>query len=228
MKYLFILIFSFFSSLTIAQQITYTEFKERAKTEINLQPEYGNVVKSQQEIAEDKKFIDFVLKQDTTARKGSEDMVMLGFTYLYKGDLVTAMRRFNQAWLLDPKNEDAYWGFGSVYFYFNDEQQASKQLEKGLLINPNSPNLLTDKATIYMDFYINKHDPNYLTKAIDLFTRSYKIDPNNQNTLFKLSAAYYYEKDCLNARKFYDECMKLGGKPITPEYTEALNALCKR
>jgi len=228
MRCIFTLVFSLIVASSFAQQISYADWKEEAKTQINLRPEYGNVVKSQGEIDEDNKFIETVLGQDTTRRKGSEHLVDLGFNYLYRGDLKTAMRRFNQAWLLDPKNENAYWGFGAIYFSFNDFNEALKQLEKGLLINPNSSNILTDKATIYTSFYRNDHNPDWLNKAVELFSKSYKIDPSNQNTLFKLSAAYYYKSDCINAKKFYDECMKLGGRPIPDGYAEAIKKLCGR
>lgn len=36
------------------------------------------------------------------------------FAFYHRGDLDTAMRRFNQAWLLDPNNPEVYWGFGAV------------------------------------------------------------------------------------------------------------------
>jgi len=228
MKYLLTLLVSLLYLPSFAQQMSYKEWQEQAKNEINMQPEYGNVPKSQSQIDADKEFIKTCLKEDGTNKKASEHLVSLGFTYLYRGDLKTAMNRFNQAWLLDPKNENSYWGYASVYFSFNDYDEALKQLDKGLVINPNSSNILTDKATIYTGLFVNKHDISYLNKAIELFNASYKIDSSNQNMLFKLSVAYFYNKDCANAWKFYDECMKLGGKPISPAYTAALKQQCNR
>lgn len=101
-------------------------------------------------------------------------------------------------------------------------------MQKGLAINPKSSNILTDEATIYTQFYHTKNDPSFLDKAIDLFNQSYKIDPTNQNTLFKLSVAYFYKGDCKDAWKFYDECMELGGKSISPGYGDALKKRCNR
>jgi len=95
---------------SFAQQMSYDDWKKEAATEINLQPEYGNVKKTKEQLEDDRTFIETVLKQDTTRRKGSEHLVGLGFNYLARGDMETAMKRFNQAWLLDPKNENAYWG----------------------------------------------------------------------------------------------------------------------
>lgn len=228
MRYLIVGFLTLMSFSSFAQQMSYKEWQEKASTEINLRPEYGNVKKDKAHTEEDRKFIQTVLKEDVTNRKGSEHLVQLGFTYLYRGDLETAMRRFNQAWLLDPKNENAYWEFAAIYFTFNDYDEALKQEEKGLLINPNSSNILTDQATIYTSLYMSKHNIEYLSTAIEIFNKSYKIDPANQNTLFKLSVAYFYKKDCSNAWKFYDECMKLGGKPVPAGYTEALKKQCSR
>jgi tetratricopeptide (TPR) repeat protein len=227
MKYVITLLVSLISLSSFAQQMSYQQWQEEAKTQINLQPEYGNVEKSKEQLETDQKFIVTELKELGTHGKASEEMVKLGFDYLYRGDLKTAMRRFNQAWLLDAKNENAYWGYGSVYFYLHNDQEALKQLEKGLSINPKSSNIITDIASINMSFYSEKNNPAYLDKAIELFKQSYGVDPSNQNTLFKLSAAYYYKKDCTNAWRFYNECMKLGGRQISVGYAEALKKQCK-
>ena len=226
MKYLLILIATIICQTSFAQQMSYEQWKEEAKTEIRLLPEYGNVQKTPGQIQADQELIKTELAQNGTHRKASEALIKLGFDYLYRGDVKTAMYRFNQAWLLDPKNANVYWGYGAIYFIFNDTGEAFKQYRKGLILDPNSSNILTDKATIYMSMVANGGNQDYLTKAIEAFNKSYKIDPLNQNTLFKLSAAYFYKKDCKNAWKFYNECMKLGGKPVTQKYTDALKKMC--
>ncbi|WP_295666933.1 tetratricopeptide repeat protein [uncultured Mucilaginibacter sp.] len=211
---------------SFAQPMNYDDWKNEAKTEINLQPEYGNVKKTKEQLADDRTFIETVLKQDTTPRKGSEHLVRLGFNYLAKGDMETAMKRFNQAWLLDPKNENAYWGFGAIYGTFNDYDMAIIQYDKGLAINPESSVILTDKATLY--FMQFQHDQNVpkLNMAIDLLKKSYGIDSKSVNTTYKLSICYFLSKDCSNAWKYYNECKVLGGQPIAENYTNALKNMC--
>ncbi|WP_214070790.1 tetratricopeptide repeat protein [Mucilaginibacter sp. dw_454] len=211
---------------SIAQQLTYTQFKQDASSAINLQPEYGGLAKTKEQTEEDNTFIKAALSQYPTRLKASAHMVELGFKYLYQGDIETAMKRFNQAWLLEPKNENVYWGYGAVYFTFGDNDEALRQLDKGLTINPESSNLLTDKATIYTSYFFGTKEMHYLDDAINLFIKSYNIDPNNQNTLFKLSAAYFYKQDCTNAKRYYDECMKLGGQPIPKGYSDDLQKQC--
>jgi tetratricopeptide (TPR) repeat protein len=131
MKHIILFFALFLPVSCFAQQMSYDDFKADAKTQINLQPEYGNVPKSQGQKDEDMAFIQTILKIDTTMERGSEHLVKLGFTYLGRGDMETAMRRFNQAWLLNPKNENVYWGFGAVYGTFNDASAALVQYEKG-------------------------------------------------------------------------------------------------
>lgn len=92
------------------------------------------------------------------------------------------MYRFNQAWLLDPKNANVYWGYGAIYLSFNDADEALRQYDNGLAIDAKSAHILTDKATAYMSIFVNRNRPDYLDKAIELFHESYDIDPANQNT----------------------------------------------
>lgn len=155
-------------------------------------------------------------------------MVRLGWTYFYNGDIRTAMYRFNQAWLLDSTNENAYWGFGAIYCNFSDEEKALEMYDKGLSLNPNSTDLLTDKATIYFGRLYKKIDNVNKEKAIALFDRSLAIDPNNLNMLYKLSALYFLLDDCDNALKYFNECDRLGGKPITDDYRKDIKKKCGR
>ena len=224
MKYYITLALFLFSAVTYGQSINYTDWKIAASSDSRLLPKYGNVPKTAEQKEADEKFIKTAIETDGTHRKASDHLVRLGFDYLYRQDLKTAMARFNQAWLLDPKNEDAFWGFGAIYFTFHDFQSGLMQYEEGLKLNPNSTNILTDEATVYMTRYMTSQNENDFNEAIKLFKQSYSIDPKNQNMLFKLSACYFVKHDCSNAWKYYDECEK----PITKQYTEALTQGCKR
>lgn len=228
MRYLTtVLITLFFSYMSIGQQMTYDEWKIEALTNIRLQPKYGNAEKTIEQKESDKKLIADYLSQAGTHYKASELLIKLGFDYLYNGDLKTAMYRFNQAWLLDPTNENVFWGFGAVYFTFEDFKTALKQYDNGLVLNPDSSNLITDKASVYMTNFHISNDVDDLNTAIELFKKSLAIEKKNQNTLFKLSVCYYLKKDCSNALLYYNECLNLGGKPITKDYAMAINELCK-
>ena len=170
--------------------------------------------------------------QTSTHRKGSDHLISLGFQYLYR-DLKTAMYRFNQAYLLDSTNTDIYWGFGAVYMTLGQYQKAKEQYVEGLKIDPDNTHLLTDYGTYFMANYYalepadKKNALQNLDTAIKYMTRSYILDPTDQNTTFKLSTLYWNKGDCNNAWKYYKECKVLGGQPITEAYTKDLEKKCQ-
>ncbi|CAH0168981.1 hypothetical protein SRABI27_01551 [Pedobacter sp. Bi27] len=227
MKRILIIIFSCFSLPIMAQQITYQEWKAAAKEEIRLLPKYGGAKKTPAQLESDENFKTTTLTNEPDRRKASDYLIKRGFDFYYKGDLKTAMFRFNQAWLIDPTNENVNWAFGAIYAFFNDYENTLKQYDEGLKLNPKSSNILTDKATVFATKYSNGRNKKDLDTALSLYKQSYLIDSENQNTLFKISALYFLIDDCANAKRYFNECKKLGGKPIPADYDVALKSKCK-
>ena len=62
----------------------------------------------------DQRLISQTTEHYGSREKASSSLVGNGFAYYGRDDLVNAMRRFNQAWLLDPNNPEVYWGFGAI------------------------------------------------------------------------------------------------------------------
>lgn len=202
MKFMLPAILFFTNPLFVfAQQISLQQWNEEAQENIRLLPKYGN------------------------------HLISLGFKYLYN-DIKTAMYRFNQAYLLDSTNTDIYWGFGGVYTRLGDYEKAAKQYKEGLNIDPDNAHLLTDYGTLFM---AQSQSPSIsesniyplLDSAIYFLKKSLLIDAKDQNTSYKLSAVFLFKNDCKNAWKYYRVCKKLGGAPITDEYTRDLQAHCK-
>lgn len=229
MKYLVASVFLFLvGSINLAaQQISYPDWQKETDTNSRLLPKFGGIAKTESQIKEDNEFIATVVKEFQTIRKASDYLVQIGFEFLAKGDPKTAIYRFNQAWLIDPTNDNSFWGFGGVYFYFRDYDRALQQYTEGLVVNPKSVNILVDMATIGMARFNQSKEEGNLNSSVSLLKRAYDIDPNNQSLLSKLSICYYLKNDCENARRYYNECKKLGGKTLSESYTVALNEKCK-
>jgi len=226
MKQLILIILHLIPVILCAQNMSYDQWQQEAVTNIRLHPKFNNAKKNAEQIAADNKLIDDYIKQEGSRQKASEKLVEFGFSYLYRGDIKTAMYRFNQAWLLNPENENVFWGFGAVYLSFGDIEKALGQYNEGLGMNPKSTNLLTDKGTAYLYKFQQQLIPEDIDKAITLLIQSYSIDRTNQNTLFKLSASYFIKDDCPNALKYLKECEERGGQPITDEYRDAVKKKC--
>lgn len=199
--------------------MTLDQWNEEAKSNIRCMPKYGYAEKTAGQLEADSNFIRKTLHEFPIKKLASDQLIELGFKYLYH-DVKTAMYRFNQAYLLDSTNSDIYWGYGAVYMTLQDYPRAKEQYEDGLLHDPMNTRIMTDFGTYFMVQDI----PD---SALRYFSRSFMLDSTNQNTLFKLSACYYYREDCKNAVYYYEKCKSLGCRPLTKEYVDALEIKCK-
>jgi tetratricopeptide (TPR) repeat protein len=228
----------FISITSFGQQQQLSPLEEEAKTNKRLLPRYGLLPKSEGEIEADKNFIVEIMKQaqfNGNYRAASDHLIKLGFNYLYRRDLKTAMYRFNQAYLLDSTNTDIYWGYGAFYMSLGNYEEGKKQYIKGLSLDPNNTHLLTDYGTYFMGQYYGLTEAGlksdamaHADSAIMYLHKSFKLDNKNQNTAYKLSASYWIKGDCEQAWQYYDVCKELGGQPITEEYTADLKKKCKK
>lgn len=81
---------------------------------ISLLPMYGGVEKTEAQLKSDEVFIRSVLEEGVSREDASALFVYEARTFFEQGDLDTAMKRYNQAWLLNAKNPDVYTGFGDI------------------------------------------------------------------------------------------------------------------
>lgn len=233
MKYL-LLIFTFLIVfVSPAQNGQFEQWQEMAEKDISLQPEYGNVEKTMDQQKTDSAFVSDVIAEMKDSLAAAEKMTELGFQYLYeRRDPVSAMRRFNQAFLLDPDNAEVYYGYGTVYFNLGAMEEAREQYDRGLELNPEHAAMLTDYGTTYLGDYYANFDENRgfaeesLDKALDYFERSKEIDKTNADTWFKLSIVSLYKDDCRNAKRYLNQAKK-HDHPNMTDFEEQLRASCK-
>ena len=123
----------------------------------NEMPMYGGGPMPPDVVAANEEFIAAILKRGVTRAQGSDNMVQLGWRYLFeRNDIATAMKRFNQAWLLDPDNGDAFHGFAILIMRRdNDAAQADSLFQQGLAKPRQSPGIYLD----YGRFLLAEHRP---------------------------------------------------------------------
>ncbi|MBP9854455.1 MAG: hypothetical protein KBD53_06280 [Candidatus Omnitrophica bacterium] len=97
----------------------------------------------------DEKFIKSVSKKWGSREAAAKAWVDQGFAFYFRDDLGMAMRRFNQAWLLDPNNPEVYHGLASVLYDKDDVCGSMEMFEKGLTLKwtaSNESGFLADAA----------------------------------------------------------------------------------
>ena len=122
-----------------------------------------------------------------------------GFEYLSENRPDTATYRFNLAWLLDPKNADAYRGLGIVASAQATPDAAIALLSSGLALAPTNSQLLSDLGTSHLLRYGQTKKKKDLTAGFDLLTRATTLDATNAVAWQELARALYYQEKYADA-----------------------------
>lgn len=232
MKKIITIVLLAFSVASFGQGLTFEDWQKESQQNKRLLPKYGGIDKTKKEKKSDKEFIADVMKKFKSEKEASNHMIDLGFQYLYRGDLKTAMYRFNQAYLLDNENSNIYWGYGAVYMAFGKFDLSREQYKEGLEINKNNDKILIDYGTTYLGEFYNYYQADKsmandkLDKAIEKISKAYSINPSDPNSSYKLSICYLYKDDCEKAKEYLQISEKIGNPNITESYKTELEEKC--
>jgi hypothetical protein len=116
----------------------------KADYPINELPMYGHLTKTAAQKRADREYIEFMTKDGRSRSEAADIAAKAGWDFYYKGDHVTAIKRFNQAWLLDPDNQLALWGFAGICRDRDQLRDAITYFELAIEKGPDSPLLKRD------------------------------------------------------------------------------------
>lgn len=134
---------------------------------INLLPMYGKEAKCEAQLQADKEFIETATKKFKDLKSAAEYYAKSGEAYFNKQDDETAMKRFNQAWLLDSTNAKSYAGFGAILRVKYDYLLSIEMYQKSLKYNPNNANTYIGLAQTYQKQFTDSKDSIALQQAIN-------------------------------------------------------------
>ena len=162
-------------------------------------PMYGHITKTPAMLVADKVFIDTVLSTGMTREQGAEHSAGRGWRAMSEGDVKTAIKRFNQAWLLDPDNSSAFWGFG-VVLHARDGLcgEAFEMFEKALLLGVDSPNFFVEYGRVCEECGLSD-------RAIPLFRKGLSMDPAIRDGYIGLILAYGRKGDFEQVRHWSEQ-----------------------
>jgi len=148
----------------------------------NLLPKYGGLPETAIEKEINAKFISGMDEDyHGDRKKASMDMAMRGWQYLAAGDLDDAMRRFNQAWLLNRQNGTALWGMAAIQASSGKYDDSLKLFAEAEEFVGSEINFSVDYAKAVGKAGVAQKDDALLKDAFDRFERVYRKSP--QNTL---------------------------------------------
>jgi|LSQX01.3.fsa_nt_gb tetratricopeptide (TPR) repeat protein len=166
----------------------------------------------------------------------SQDAVQRGWEAYYEDDLDTAMKQFNQAWILDRENSEAYWGFGLIMGRRASREDPEANLKESIRFlqmagerDPKNGRIMGDLAfshTILGYYYQSKRKKGNRAKthfkaAGKLFENAYHADPDYPPILANWSVFFFYTGDYQQAKSKADTAQQLG-YVFSPAYIKDL------
>lgn len=178
-------VFAFFMSAALAQAPA-PEKAPRPSSEI---PMYGNPDKPKNLSRSDKAFLDSLEKAGHSREEVAKDMMYEGWRAFQKGDQRVAIRKFNQAWLLDQENPNAYHGF-AVIAWMRDKAPA--QAEKFFAMALSKPGVNVEAHVDFGRFLLSE---KRYDESIAVLKKALEISPEARGARSNLSLGYFRKRD---------------------------------
>ncbi|HWX34821.1 MAG TPA: hypothetical protein VNZ53_46265 [Steroidobacteraceae bacterium] len=164
----------------------------------------------------DDQFIADVTKQFGSREKASDLFVEQGIRFYSSDNYPKAMRRFNQAWLLNPNNPDAYWGFAMVYHDKQQPCEAQKMIDIALDHGLHKPIALADAGRVITLCASHNNDLSNDDRTIEyarsesMYTKAIAEAPKNDYILSSWATAYYWRGNYAQSWKKVEEARSVG------------------
>lgn len=208
--------------LSIATLFHNCQSQSQCPEGINLLPMYGQKEKCQEQLDDDKEFLAEMDKNFKSRQESSKALSSKGWEYFYRNDFETAMKRFNQAWLLDNNNYEAYWGFANIRGKQNQLEEARNLFDLAKKLNPTNANFFISSASTYGGLYNQKKDIALLNSMRADLQRANQLDPNNPQVYAELAAVHFYLNDKTKALEYLKKAEHLDPSVINPNLKKAL------
>jgi Tfp pilus assembly protein PilF len=167
---------------------------------IDQMPMYGGIDRSADASlrAADEKLVADTSKHYGSREKASAAFIGNGFAFYGRNNLENAMRRFNQAWLLDPNNPEVYFGFAVVLHDRGKQCEALGQFEKAASFGRYIQGMTPDAARVAVLCAIqdktlsNEAKETLFTRADALYAQALSQESNKGYVHSSMASALYW------------------------------------
>jgi tetratricopeptide (TPR) repeat protein len=185
--------FSMLARIVLASVLALGLAPQVSAQDINLQPKYGSLPKSDAQRAADARFIasmDDQFKGDRS--KAAVAASSRGWQFLRQGNAPDAMRRFNQAWLLDSTNGQALWGMAAIQARPGSIEESLKLFAEAERYIGNDTDFSVDHAKTIGVAGAQTSNDDLLKDAFARFERLYVKAPQHTLNLQNWAITLFY------------------------------------
>jgi tetratricopeptide (TPR) repeat protein len=196
-------------------------------------PMYGqpDLARSDNAKKADEEFIRNAVAKYGNRQTASNALASEGWTLVRNGKADAALQRFNQAWLLNTKNFQAFWGFGAVLSERGNIAEAIGQLERARELMGDQPQrvaLLSDLGTLHSEYAVRMPPEKSLDRAGQFvlannrFTESLEIDPKFAPSWREWAISLYEQGRYAEAWAKARRAKELNAEPFPPGFLQKL------
>ncbi len=171
----------------------------------NTKPMYGEVPKSEDYKKIDEEFIQNCLKECKTIDSAVNEHIKNAWWYFYHDSLQTAMKRFNQVWLLNPNFPDSYFGFAALLETQGNNSEAQRFYAMALEKDKNK-----DRAELcYQRIADCKEQLKDYKGTIEAYIKISELNPKNDFAFDKIGFFQAQLGNSVEAFKAYNKALSL-------------------
>ena len=185
---------------------------------INERPMYGNMPLTSEAQKSNEEFVKMAEKS-AGREYAAKKMISIGWGFCKKGDLTMAMKRFNQAWLLNPKDPEIYLGFAYISAKKNNLNDAIDMNSRAINIDPNYADAYSNRGIYYFHRGDEHRVMDDIKNAIRDFTKAIEINPNDAQNYNDRAACYATLKKYDESASDLQKAQELGYK-VNPEFNK--------
>jgi tetratricopeptide (TPR) repeat protein len=161
--------------------------------DISLEPKYGSQPKNEAQKAADTQFLATIDEQYKGDRKqAADDLSNQGWQFLRQGNVQDAMKRFNQAWLIDRSKGSALWGMAVIQAGSGKFDEALKLFAEADPIMGSDIDFSTDYAKATGIAWVQAKNDALLEDALSRFAQVYEKAPQHTLNLQNWAITLFY------------------------------------
>ena len=187
----------------------------------NEQPLFGEQPKSAATAEADRHFVESSVQAAGSPDAAARQELTRAWKNLKQGDIEVAIQGFNQAYLLDPKNAEVYWGLGVAMTQQGKFSIAVRMFGRALALAPDNPKLLADVGLSHARAAVGTtqspvEQAQRLQAAMPWFDAAEKLDPNHAPIYANRAVALYLQGNYTEAWNNIDKAEALDKNSVDP------------
>ena len=180
-------------------------------------PMLEGVEKTREQLKADGEFVELAIREKGGRAEAAGHMAKRGWEACDANDFPTAVKRFNQAWLIDPDNAKIYHGFGVWAGKQNKIGDAVRYLVKAVELCGTDPAILNDLGFAYnicaqMSQDKPEQKKKYLADACGVFEKAGELGGVKDILFENWASSLYQLGDYEKALEKLEIQKKMGGK----------------